>query len=60
MAAMQGLMVTGMVGDKANICVDEALKAVMNDEKATAALPTMLGKKSVKSFSSAIQCNYIN
>ena len=43
MAAMQGLMVTGLVGDDTTICVDDALKAMKDTEKAKADLPSMLG-----------------
>ena len=43
MAAMQGLMVTGLVGEDTTICVDDALKAVKESEKAKADLPSMLG-----------------
>ena len=44
MAAMQGLMVTGLVGEENTICLDEALKAEAQKEKFKAALPKMLGK----------------
>lgn len=44
MAAMQGLMVTGLVGEDTTISVDDALKAEKEKEKFKAKLPKILGK----------------